>query len=132
LTPTVLRNDARSAFSITPRSPGDRFNENVDLASGRYREKSETKKAAKLLNARVLLPAATAARRANGEPDLIAGRRAIDPLQDQFEGKGELQLADNNGAGLALTQSHKIAPAYLALSLEAELFEEALDGKVKA
>jgi len=66
------------------------------------------------------------------ERHLIAGDRAVDGLQNQFQGEDELQCSDHDGRGLALAHSNEIAAANLIFHLEAEPFEEAPDGKVES
>jgi hypothetical protein len=128
----MLLHYAGTTLAVAPRTPGNGFDENVHLASGGYTEKPEAQQAAELPHARVVLPAPPAAGGAYGKPDLIAGGGAVHRLKDKLQREGELQLSDDNGRGLAVTHSDEIAPADLTLHLEAEPFEEALDGKVEA
>jgi hypothetical protein len=109
LTPPVLFDDAGSTLTVAPRAPGNRLNENVDLASGGYAEEPKAQEAAQLLDARVLFPAPAAARGAHGEPDLITGGRAVHSLEDQFQREGELQLSDDDGRRSTIAQSDEIA-----------------------
>ena len=81
---------------------------------------------------RIVLAASAAPRGADGEPDLVASGRPIDGLQHQIESEGELQLADDDRGGLLAVQRYQIAAAHLALDLEAQLFEEALDRQIEA
>ena len=87
---------------------------------------------AELAHAWIALAAATPSRGAYRQPDLVAGGRPVDGLQHEIEREGELQLADDHDRRLALSQRHEIAIANLALDLEAELLEEALDRQIKA
>jgi hypothetical protein len=79
-----------------------------------------------------MFAAATAARGTHGEPHLVAGGQAIDGLQNEIEREGELELADDDGNRLLSVERHKIAAAHLTLDLEAQLFEEVLDGQIEA
>ena len=132
VTPPVFLHDAGSTLAIAPRPPGNRLDENVDLASGGDAEDPEAQEAAELLDARILFSAPAAAGCAHGDPDLIADSRAVHSLEDQFQREGELQLSDDDGRRFTVAKGHEIAPANLALHLEAELFEEAFDGRVEA
>src|SRR5262249_9093456 len=117
---------------VAPGTPGNGLHESVHPAPGGDAEEPKAEEAAELLDARVVLAATAAPGGAHGEPDLIAGGCAIHRLQDQLQREGELQLTDDDDRRLAVAHSDEIAPANLTLHLEAELFEEALDGKVEA
>ena len=84
------------------------------------------------LRTRIVLSASIAPRGPHGEPHLVAGSRAIDVLQDHFEGEGELQLADDDRGRLTAVQRHQIAAAHLPLDLETQFLEEALDRQIEA
>ena len=64
--------------------------------------------------------AAAARCHAHGEPDLVAGRRAVDALQDELEIEAELEFADDDERRLVAAQRDEIAAADLALHAEAE------------
>ena len=130
--PQMLLDDPGAALGIAPWAPGDRVDQDFDLAGRQYAEQAETKEPAQFAHPRIVLTASAAPRGADGEPDLIARGRAIDGLQDQIEGESELQLADDDRGGLMAVQRHQIAAAHLALDLEAQVFEEALDRQIEA
>src|SRR5262249_44638758 len=128
----VLLHDARAALAVAPWAPGNRLDKHIHLPSGGYAEKTKTQESAELPDAGVGLPTRAAARCTHGEPHLIAGGRTVHSLEDELQREGELQLADDESRRLAVARGDEIASANLALHLEAELFEEALDGKVEA
>ena len=65
--------------------------------------------------------------------DYIArqGAGTVHRLQDQFQVEGKLQFADHHDRRIVAAQRHQIAAPDLALHGEAELFQEAFDGKIK-
>jgi|SoiMethySBSTD1v2_1073268.scaffolds.fasta_scaffold350227_1 hypothetical protein len=132
LTPVVFGDDRGPAPRVTPRPPGHRLDDDVDPARSRHGQKAKAKEAAQLFDARVVLASATSARGAHRQPDFIAGRRAIDRLQDKIEREGQFQLTDDDGDRLALPKGNQITAADLALDVEAEPFEEALNREIKA
>ena len=128
----MFGDDRGPALRITPRSPGHGLDDDVDPASSGHGQKPEAKETTKLLDASIILATATAARGAHGQPNLIAGCRAIDRLQNKIKGEGQFQLADDDGDRFAFSKGHQIAAADLALDVEAEPFEKALDRKIEA
>jgi hypothetical protein len=86
----VLIHDFGAAFCIVPRTPRHRLYKDLHIPGIRYGEQSEAKKPAKLPGSRVGFSATTPRRRAYGQPDLIAGGRTVDGLQDQLKCKAEL------------------------------------------
>ena len=132
LTPPVFGDDRGPALRITPRPPGHRLDDDVDHARSGHSQKPEAKETTKFFDASVTLATATAARGAHGQPNFIAGRRSIDRLQDKIKREGQFQLADDDADRFAFPQSHQITAADLALDVEAEPFEEALDRKIEA
>ena len=132
LTPPVFGNDRGPAPRITPRPPGHRLDDDVDLARSGHCQKPEAKETTKLLDASVTLATATATRGAHGQPNFIAGRRSIDRLQDKIKREGQFQLADDDGDRFAFPKRHQITAADLAFDVEAEPSEEALDRKIEA
>jgi putative tryptophan/tyrosine transport system substrate-binding protein len=81
-------------------------------------------------HARIAL-AAGSCRGTDGEPDFIAGRRAVDSLKNEFEIEAELQLTDDNQRRFVATERYEIATADLALHVEAVGLKKALHGRVK-
>src|SRR5262245_26166316 len=126
VSPPVLLDDAGPPLAIAPRTPGDRLNQYIHIASGRHAEQAEAEQAAKLAHARIVLAAATASRGTHRKPDLVARSGAVHGLQDEIEREGEFQLADHHGGGLLAIERDQVAAAHLAFHLEPELFEEAL------
>src|SRR5262249_45465872 len=122
-TPPMLVDQARPALAIAARTPRDRLDQKLDAAARRHAEQAETQQPAKFAHARIAL-APAAARRAPGKPDLVARRAAIDPLQDELEVEGELQLADDNERRLVAADRDEIATADFALHVETEGLEE--------
>jgi hypothetical protein len=75
--------------------------------------------------------AATTGAHAHGEPDFIARRRAIDPLEKKLEIEGKLELADDHNGSLVTAQSDDIAAADFALDHKSEPFEKPLYRQIK-
>jgi hypothetical protein len=65
---------------------------------------------------------------AHGEPNFIAGGRAIDSLQDQIESEAELQLTDDDRRWLIAIERHQVAAAHLALNLELQRLRDIRTG----
>ena len=128
----MLLDKARAALGIATRTPRHRLNEDFHLASDRDAEQTEPEQAAELAHTRIMLAASAPPGGLHGEPDLVAGSRAVHGLQDELERDTELQLADDHRGGLLAVERYEVAAAHLALDLEAQLFEEALDGQVEA
>src|SRR4051794_28359774 len=57
--------------------------------------------------ARVALAAFPARRHLRGQPYLVAGAGAVDPLQQEFEVEGKLQLANHDSRRLIAAQRHQ-------------------------
>ena len=121
-----------SALGVAARAPRNRLDQHVHLAARRHAEQTETEQATKLAHPRIVLAPPAAPRRSDGQPDLVASRKAIDRLQDQIKGESELELANDDGCRLVAVERHQVAAAYLALDLETQFFEEALDRQVEA
>jgi hypothetical protein len=126
----VLIEQARSAPRIAARPPWARLNQHLDTAGRRDAKKSKTQEPAKLAHARIARTAA-AARDTHGKPDLIAGRTAIDALQNEFEVEAELQLTNNDERRFFAASGNEIAAADFAFDVEAKSLEEALHGDVQ-
>ena len=127
----MLGDQPRALFRIAARGCRRRLDDHLDIAGVGDRQHAETEPAAEIAIARVALAALAAGRQFGGEPDLVGGAGAIDRLQDQFQVEGKLQFADHHDRRIVAAQRHQIAAADLALDREAELFEEAFDGKIK-
>jgi hypothetical protein len=65
-----------------PRTPRPRLNKNRHIPGVRYGEQPEAKQPAKPPGSRVGFTATPPRRRAYGQPDLIAGDRTVDGLQN--------------------------------------------------
>ena len=130
--PPVFGDDRGAAPRITPRPPGSRLDEDVDLAGSGHGQKPEAKETTKLLDTSITLATPTATRGTHGQPNFVAGRRSIDRLQDKIKREGQFQLADDDGNRFAFPKRHQITAADLALDVKAKPFEEALDRQVEA
>jgi hypothetical protein len=106
-----------------PRLPWRRRRHHVDPALGGDCEKAEAQKSTKLFHPGVVLPPASPLGGGDGEPDLVAGGRAINGLKHQFEGEALLHLADHHQFGRALGKGDEVAAAHLTLDLQAERFQ---------
>src|SRR5207237_6848800 len=91
----------------------------------------EAEPAAQVAVARIAFAALAARRQPCREPDLVGCRGPIHRLQEEFEIEREFQFADHHHRRIAVRQPDDIAATDLALDGEAELFEEAFDGKVE-
>src|SRR5277367_1000266 len=127
----MLLDDARTPFGVAPRLPWRWLRHHIDPALAGDREKAKAEESTELFHAGVILPAASPFGGANGEPDLIAGGRAINGLKDQFQCEALLHLADHDEFGQAVGKGHEIAAANLALDLQAEPLQMELDGRIK-
>ena len=95
----MLLDNARTPFGVAPRLPWRRLGDNVHSPLGGDGEEAEAQESTELLHARVVLPAAPPLGRADSEPDLVAGGRAINGLKHQFEREALLHLADHEEFG---------------------------------
>ena len=107
------------------------LDDHLDVAGIGDRQHAETEPAAEIAIARVALAALAAGGQPGREPDFVGGGGAIDRLQHQFEIEGKLEFADHHDRRIVAAERHEVAAADLALDREAELFEEAFDGKIK-
>ena len=122
--------EARSTLGIAARTPRPRLDQHLDAAGHGHAEKAETQEPAQLTHARIALTAGTR-RRTNREPDFIASRCAVDPLEDEFEVEAELELTDDDERRLARAQCDQIAAADFAFHVESEPFEKAFHWAVE-
>ena len=127
----MLRDQPRALFRIAARGCGCRLDDHLDIAGGGDCQHAETEPAAEIAIPRVALAALAAGRKFGREPDLVGGAGAIHRLQDQFQVEGKLQFADHHDRRIVAAQRHQIAAPDFALDGEAELFQEAFDGKIK-
>jgi hypothetical protein len=81
----------------------------------------------KVAKPRVVFTPLRARRKASGEPNFIACGSAIDPLQNEFEVGGQLELADHGDGRIIAHQRKQIAASDFTFDNEAEPFEESLD-----
>ena len=122
--------EARSTLWIAARTPRPGLDQHLDAAGHGHAEKAETQEPAQLTHARITLTADTR-RRTNREPDFIASRCAVDPLEDEFEVEAELELTDDDERRLARAQRDQIAAADFAFHVESEPFEKAFHWAVE-
>ena len=94
-------------------------------------EHAEAEPPAQIAIPRVALAALAAGRNLGRDPYLVGSTGAIDRLQDQFQIEGELELSNHDNGRIIAAQRHEVTAADLALHREAELFEEAFDGRIK-
>jgi hypothetical protein len=88
---------------------------------------AKAEESTELLHTRVVLPATPPLGGTDSEPDLVAGGCAINGLKHQFEREALLHLADHDEFGRAIGKGDEIASAHLALDLQAEPLQMALD-----
>jgi hypothetical protein len=81
----VLVDNFGAAFCIMPRTPRYRLYKNLHIPGIKYGEQSEAKQPAKLPGSGIGFAATMPRGGAYGQPDLIAGRRTIDSLQNQLK-----------------------------------------------
>src|ERR1700726_4826481 len=127
----MFGDEAGTLLGVAARAGRGWFDNYLDVAGAGDREHAEAEPAAEIAIARVTLTSLAAGRHSGGKPYLVAGAGAIDRLQDQLEVEGKLQFSDHNDRGVVAVQRHEVATADFALDREAEVFEEAFDGKVK-
>ena len=121
----------RAALGIAPRQEGGRAEKDVDPIVGADPKEPEAEPPAEIAEPRVGLSPFAADREPRGQPDLVAGRGAVDALQDELEIERLLEFAHHEHRRLAFAQAEQVAAADLALHGEAEPFEEAFDGFVE-
>lgn len=104
----------------------------MDLPAFRDAKKAETQPPAQIAEAGITFAASRARRKPGREPDLVAGGRPVDALQDKFQIEGELQLADDDEREIIPSQPDEIATADLALDRVSQALEKVFDGQVKS
>jgi hypothetical protein len=127
----MLRDQPRTLFGIAAGGRRRGLDDHLDVAGVGDGQHAEAEAAAEISIARVAFAPLAARGQFGGEPDLVGGAGAIHRLQDELQVEGKLQFADHYNRRIVAAQCHQIAAADLALDREAELFEEAFDGKVK-
>lgn len=83
---------------------------------------------AKLANSRIAL--ASPNRAANCEPDFVADRHSVDPLQHELQIEVQLELGNHDHKRCITSKRDDITPVNLAFDFEAELLKKAFDGEV--
>ena len=94
----MLLDDARTPFGVAPRHPRRWLRHHIDPAVSVDRQKAEAQETAELFHASVVLQRPPLPG-ADGEPDLVAGRCAINGLKHQFEREALLHLANYDEFG---------------------------------
>jgi hypothetical protein len=122
--------EARSTLGIAARTPRPRLDQHLDAAGHGHAEKAETQEPAQLTHPRIALTAGSR-RRTDREPDFVASRCAVDPLEDEFEVEAELELADDDERWLVRPQRDQIAAADFTFDVESEAFEKAFHRAVE-
>ena len=127
----MLVDQPRAAPRIATRRGRRRADQNVDLSGLGDAEHAEAEPPAEIAEAGIRFPALTTPEDARGEPDLVAGRRAVDGLQHQLEAEAQLELADDHERRLIPAQRYEIAAADLTFDDEPEAFEISLHRRVE-
>jgi hypothetical protein len=83
-----------SAAAILARHRRNRAHQHLDLAIRPHSEQTETEPSTDVAKPRVVFTPVRARRKASGEPNFVACGSAIDPLQNEFQVEGELELAN--------------------------------------
>src|ERR1700761_8241531 len=94
----VLGDEAATLLEIAARPPRAWLDDRLDMAPGGDREQAEAEQPAQFADTGIALAARRAHGRSDREPDLLASRAAVDPLEHELEIEGELQLADDDKA----------------------------------
>ena len=127
----VLVDETGSAAGIFARRRRGRANQQLDFAVREHSEQAEPEPSAKVAKPGVAFTSFPARREASGQPNFVARSRAIDPLQDELEIEGQLELADHDQRRVVALQPQQIAASDLTFDEEAEPFEEGLDRPIK-
>jgi len=117
-----------STSRVPPRRWRCRADDDVDDATLRHAEHSETQTAAQIPKPRVALPSISARRDPGCQPNLIAGRSPVDSLKNEFEIVSEFQLANHDERSLVAPQRDEIAATDFTLDREPEAFKKLFDG----
>ena len=127
----MLVDEARSTLLVPPRHRRRGADDDVDAARIGHAEHAEVEAATEVSKTGVALPSGASCRDASRDPHLVAGRCAIDGLQDELEIEAHLELADDDDRRVALFHRDEVAATDLALDDEAEGFEEGFDGRIE-
>ncbi len=111
-------------------SDGNVF-QHVNLTIRPHSEHAETEPSAKVAKPCVVFTPLLARRKASGEPNFVTCGSAIDPLQNELEVEGQLELANHDDRRIIAPQRQQIAASDLTFDNEAEPFEEGLDWPIE-
>ena len=131
LTPAVFLHQPRPAPLIFARHRRCGADDHRHLAALRNAEHAESQASAEIAETRIAFAPPAARRDWGGQPDLVAGRGAIDRLQDEFEVEAELHLADDDQGHPVTAERDEVAAPDFAFDGEAEIFEKPFDGQVE-
>jgi len=126
----MLINKLRSPLGISAWSPSAGLHQQVYATRPRHTEQAEPKEPAQLPYSRIMLATAAADRCAYGQPNFIAGCRAINALQHQIEIEPEFQLADDDHWRRPILQRDEIAAADFTFHVKSQNLQEALHWEV--
>jgi hypothetical protein len=127
----MLLDETGSAAGILARHRRNGTHQHLNLAIRPHSEQAETKPSAKVAKPRVVFTPLVARRKASGEPNLVACGSAIDPLQNELEVEGQLELANHDDRRIIAPQRQQITASDFAFDNEAEPFEEDLDRPIE-
>ena len=106
-------------------------NQHLDFPVRQYPEQAKTEPSTEVAKSGVAFTPFPARREAGGQPNFVAGVRAVDPLQHELEIESQLELTDHDDRRVVALQRYQITAADLALDDEAEPFEEGFDRPIK-
>src|SRR5271165_993754 len=118
----VLLDETGSAVGIFARHRCGRTYQDLYFAIRQHPEQAETEPSTKVAKPGVALAPLPARREASGQPNFVAGGRAVDPLQDELEIEGQLEFADHDDGEIVALQRYQIAASNLAFDDKAEPF----------
>ena len=127
----MLLDETRSAAGVLAWHWRSRTHQHVDLTIRSHSKQAKTEPSAKVPKPRVVLTPLLARRKASGEPNFVACRGAIDPLQNELEVEGQLELANHDDRRIIAPQRKQIAASDFTFDNEAEPFEEGLDWPIE-
>jgi hypothetical protein len=128
---TMFLDDSRTPFGVMPRLPRRWLRYHVDPALRVHGQEAEAQKSTKLFHPGVVLPPAPPLGGGDGEPDLVAGGRAINGLKHQFKGEALLHLADDDQFGRVFGKGDEVAAPHLTLDLQAEPLQMNFDWSIE-
>ena len=108
----MLLDETGSAAGILARHRRSGTHQHVNLTIRPHSEQAETEPSAKVAKPCVVFTPLLARRKASGEPNFVACRSAIDPLQNELEVEGQFELANNDDRIMA-PQRQQIAASSL-------------------